>query len=212
MTMMLMRDAPWLWMISLAALSVTAGLAVKALLRAPDLRSQAPAVTRPTGPASIQLPPRPDAQTSRPASGGELSIELDDEYLRRSPEEWERLLQHPTAAKRAYAVSILARQGGRFVPLCIWALDDPDTSVRIAALMALGAMGTAAVPAVDTVIDASRYDPSPQVRAHAINTLGLMGPGADRAVRTLRTFLDSPDASMRQSARLALRRIAGQPR
>jgi hypothetical protein len=206
--MMLMRDAPWLWMLSLAALSVTAGLAVKAMLRAPDLRTQTPAaVVRRIGPASIQLPPRPDG----PASESEFSIELDDEYLRRSPEEWERLLQHPAASKRAYAVSILARQGGRFVPLCLWALDDHHTSVRIAGLKALGAMGTAAATAVDSVIDASRYDPSPEVRAHAINTLGLIGPGNDRAVRTLRTFLESPDPSIRQSARLALRRIAGSP-
>lgn len=203
------RTTTWLsglrqskWVIGLTAVSVAAGLAVKAVMRSP-----APAAPPSTSTSPRERPTRPATQLPVPASDGELSIELDEAYQGRSPEEWGRLLQHPNSSKRAYAITTLARLGGRFVPMCVWALDDPDASVRIAALRALGAMGTIAATAVDSVIDAARYDPSLQVRTHAVNTLGAIGPRADRAVPMLRTLLDTPDASMRQAARFALRKI-----
>src|SRR5574337_73042 len=178
------RDTAWL-LIALTALSVAVGLVLKVLLRAPHPLNQTPTAAQQTIRTTIQLPPHPDAMTD----GGDLAIELDETYLSRPPEEWERLLQHPDASKRVYAITTLARQGGRFIPLCLWALDDSDTSVRIAALKALDAMGTIAAPAADAIIDAVRYDPSLEVRLHAINALGSMGPGAERAVATLRKLL-----------------------
>jgi len=85
------------------------------------------------------------------------------------------------------------------------AVKDPDPAVRRIAIGVLGALGSAAAPAVPELIEALG-DPDPHVVGAAIDALGAMGPAAAAANDALRSLMER-DPSHREQAERALFRI-----
>jgi HEAT repeat protein len=82
-------------------------------------------------------------------------------------------------------------------------LHDPDTSLRIAALRALGAYQAAALPALPDLIENLRRA-DVEVRGEVIPTLLSIGVAASPAIPALIENLSNPDARMRRRAAEAL--------
>ena len=86
------------------------------------------------------------------------------------------------------------------------ALKDPDKRYRRRAAYFLEFLGPAAKPAMSAILEAAR-DPYWRVRAQAAETLGAMGPAAAEAILVLNEMLKARNATIRDNARQALRRI-----
>jgi HEAT repeat protein len=82
-------------------------------------------------------------------------------------------------------------------------LTSGNRHERLAALRALKKLGTAAVPAVDLLIDAL-VDQDDAIRGHAAAALQSIGPGAAAAVEALKGALFDERISVRRCAALAL--------
>jgi HEAT repeat protein len=90
---------------------------------------------------------------------------------------------------------------------------DPSADVRLAALLAIGRLGTHGAPAVPVLIGALRDSnvgpdgTTVRVREKAAEALGRIGPQAQEAVPGLTVMLADSDAFARQQAAIALWQI-----
>lgn len=84
------------------------------------------------------------------------------------------------------------------------ALNDPNPVVHIAAVMALGEIGS---PVVDVLIEALQTTDNPALGVSIVNTLGTIGD--ERGVAALTTLIndESTDSYVRESATSALSRL-----
>jgi HEAT repeat protein len=107
---------------------------------------------------------------------------------------------------RALALANLALTFGydpRIVAIYDEALRDPDEAVRGLAVRGLAMLGEMAqvVAALD--------DPAPAVRARAVEDLGLYFTAAEAEARALDRALGDSDATVRNAAIVAMRRLGG---
>ncbi len=125
----------------------------------------------------------------------------------------ETMLLSSDPKERADAIVILRQAGASAVPVFIWALDDEDPGVRIAAVKSFDALGVAAEPAAVPLATLLAMDPIPAVQTQIIHTLGQMGPHAADAIPTLRRLQREAALTIRVHASKALNRILdSQPR
>jgi hypothetical protein len=122
--------------------------------------------------------------------------------LRLTPELERMLRADPEPVVRAAAVTRLVElRGGLATGAVLAALDDPDTSVRGAAALALGGLGAEVVPALRHVVDTG----SPHAAQAAVGALRFTG--SREAQAELREIADAhPDRGVRALARLAVGR------
>jgi hypothetical protein len=140
-------------------------------------------------------------------SGGETTIQS---Y---TASQLETMLQSSDPKERADAIVILRHAGASAVPVFIWALDDEDRGVRIAAVKSFDTLGAAAEPAAVPLANLLAVDPIPAVQTQIIHTLGQMGPYAAGAIPTLRRLQREATLAIRVHASKALNRILdSQPR
>ena len=143
----------------------------------------------PASPATL-APPQPTLH-------GYTSAQLDD------------LLQSPDPKNRLTAILMLRDLGGRAVPIFIWALEDEDPSVRIAAVNSFRPLGPDSEPAATPLANLLEVEPLPAVRNQIIFTLWQMGPYAAQAIPTLRRLQRDGSITVRLNASQALERILG---
>lgn len=126
---------------------------------------------------------------------------------------WERsraALWAPLAQERVVALRALAtrarRQGetGGAREIVLAALEDPDESVRAAALEVIALPRGPAVP-VETIARLAQQDPSPTIRRQAVRRLAEMSQAEAR--RALWSSLSDPDPTVREFAGTALESI-----
>ena len=84
------------------------------------------------------------------------------------------------------------------------ALNDDNPVVHIAAVMALGQIGT---PVVDILIEALQTTDNPALGVSLVNALGSIGDSRGVAVLTALTQDESADSYVRESATSALSRL-----
>jgi len=123
------------------------------------------------------------------------------------------MLQSSDPKERADAIVVLRHAGASAVPVFIWALDDEDPGVRIAAVKSFDGLGAAAERAAVPLANLLAVDPIPAVQTQIIHTLGQMGPHATDAIPTLRRLQREATLTIRVHASKALNRILdSQPR
>ncbi len=81
---------------------------------------------------------------------------------------------------------------GKAVPLLIEALEHPDSDIRSWAASSLGELGTAALPAVDTLARLLSGGDD-ELAKTAATALGALGPGASRAIGALERAMNRDD-------------------
>jgi len=110
-----------------------------------------------------------------------------------------RLRTDPSAEVRAAAVTRLGELAGvEEMDRLLFAMQDGELEVRLAALRAVSALGAAAVPGLRKVVDTGR----PEAAQTAVGALRVCGP---EGVAVLREVAAShPDESVRTLARTAL--------
>lgn len=116
-----------------------------------------------------------------------------------------RLLRlDPSPQVRGAAVTRLVElRGVDEIDRVLFALGDPEPSVRTQAMLAVASLGDAAVPALRRVVDSG----TPEAARTAVGALRATGP---EGVRALAAIADEhPDESVRTLARIALGRPIG---
>ncbi len=176
------RQRSWAWVI----LSVALGL-----LAVPLPASAAP-------PAPISAPAAPTSPSDvEPGYQGYTLSQLD------------AMLQHGDPKQRLSALLAIRQAGATAIPVFLWAFEDEDAAVRIAAVKSFGTLGTASEPAVPAMAHLLLNDPVPAVRNAVIHTLGLLGPLAAASVPALRQIQRTGDITTRVNVSQALERILG---
>ncbi|MBW3540229.1 MAG: HEAT repeat domain-containing protein [Planctomycetes bacterium] len=104
----------------------------------------------------------------------------------------------------ADALVLLGHEARVAVPHLMRALGDSSESIRRKAAAALGAIGAAAAPAIERLVDALGTDESPAVRDAAASALAAIGPAA---LPVLRELAEYDDAEVRWRAIEAIGRI-----
>ena len=160
-----------------------------------DLTSPAPG-----RPASSGTPsPTPPAPPGEPTLRGYTKAQL------------EAMLESADPKQRVNALLLLRETGATAVPIFIWALQDEDPSVRIAAVKSFVPLGTASEPAAVPLANLLETEPIPAVQKQIIFTLGQMGPYATEAVPVLRQLQREANLVVRVNASQALDRILSSP-
>ncbi len=144
-------------------------------------------------PAPDSKPPPPPP--GEPSYGGKTLPELDT------------MLQSPDPKVRLAAIIALRAAGASAVPIFIWAFDDDNADVRIAAIKSLEPLGPRTEAATPALVDLVLNDPIPAVRMQILHTLGEMGIYAADAIPTLRRLEKEGDITTRLNATLAINRI-----
>jgi HEAT repeat protein len=96
---------------------------------------------------------------------------------------------------------------GHFVNHWIHDLKSPDSSVRVRAVRALGAIGPAAADAVPELVRILRDEPTRVVRVEASHALSKMGPAARSAVPALAEALADKEPLVRMNAVMTLSKL-----
>jgi HEAT repeat protein len=122
--------------------------------------------------------------------------------LTRDPEVTSSLvtaLRSPEATVRCMAAAMLGRTSveGGGPPLVRLVDDDPDATVRAAALDALAVLG--GPPTAAAAAEARLGDPDPRVRVAAVRALGAIAPnpGSIEAIPRIDELAEDPDPSVR---------------
>ncbi len=144
-------------------------------------------------PAPQTKPPPP--APGEPSYGGKTLPELDT------------MLQNPDPKERLAAILSLRAAGASAIPIFLWAFDDENADVRIAAIKSLEPLGPRTEAATPALVDLLLNDPIPAVRMQILHTLGEMGLYAAAAVPTLRRLEREGDITTRLNATLAISRI-----
>jgi len=87
------------------------------------------------------------------------------------------------------------------------ALHDPDTSVRLAAISAIGRLAIDRATAAQSLMDLLA-DPNPSVHRVAAAVLGVLGERSDAVRAALQIASQSADASLARAAKRSLRLLA----
>lgn len=120
-----------------------------------------------------------------------------------------RVLANPDHRHRGQAAVALGRLGAtEALPELQQALADGGKYDRILSAQALGRLGPAAAPAVNSLLVAVN-ESDVDVRRAAVVALGQIGEAAAPATAAISAQLDSGDARLKQSAREALAKIGG---
>jgi HEAT repeat protein len=118
-----------------------------------------------------------------------------------------QMLRDPSYAVREMAVTVLGRTGAAGVPGLIAALaGGQPSSVKVAAIQALGMNSATATPAV-MALCRCLSDPDAVVRDQAAHTMSKIG---GPAMPALTEALRSPDMAMRTAAATAIGRVGGE--
>ncbi|MFA5027407.1 MAG: HEAT repeat domain-containing protein [Candidatus Methylomirabilota bacterium] len=121
------------------------------------------------------------------------------------------MLESADPKHRVNALLLLRETGAAAVPVFIWALQDEDPSVRIAAVKSFVALGAASESAAVPLANLLETEPIPAVQKQIIFTLGQMGPYATEAVPVLRHLQREASLVVRVNASQALDRILNSP-
>ena len=125
----------------------------------------------------------------------------------RSVSRLEAMLLDSDPKQRLAAVVALRDAGISALPVFVWAFNDEDPNVRMAAVKSIGPFGAASQPAVPSLADLLLVDPIPAVKTQIVHTLGQIGPYATDAVPALRRLQREADLTLRVNATQALDRI-----
>ncbi len=123
-------------------------------------------------------------------------------------------LTHELALVRTEAANALGRIGPRAdaaVPALVKAARDPDPTVRLAAIGALGEMGPVAAKDAAPVLSVLIDHTDPDLRRSAADAVGRMGASARGAIPALQQMQTLNDPIDRSMATIALVRIDPQP-
>jgi HEAT repeat protein len=116
----------------------------------------------------------------------------------------------PDAAVRRQAVKTVgAVPGPENAAVLLRALDDADEELRPVVLQGLGVQGTAALPALPTLIK-GLSDAKPQVRYLSALTLAAIGTPAREALPALRQARKDRDENVRRAVAVALEKIGAE--
>ena len=125
----------------------------------------------------------------------------------------ETMLASPDAKQRLNALLLLRETGTAAMPVFIWALEDEDPNVRIAAIKSFGPLGAASETAAVPLTNLLEQEPNLSVQKQIIFTLGQMGPYAAEAVPVLQKLQREANLIVRVNAQQALDKIlTGTPR
>jgi hypothetical protein len=114
------------------------------------------------------------------------------------------LRRDPSPAVRAAAVERLVEIGGiAEIDRVLFALGDPDQEVRVRAMLAVGDLGDAAVPALRRVVETGQVEAAKT----AVGALGATGPDGMAALAEIAET--HPDESVRLLASIAIGRDIG---
>ena len=103
----------------------------------------------------------------------------------------------------AAAISSIAGDPQRGLPVLTMALENPDPSVRKTAAEKIAALGVAAHPAIPNLLRCTA-DPGEAVRTAALLTLGRIQAPPDQAMQAMIHCLGDPAAEVRYSAVIVL--------
>ncbi|MGH7832961.1 MAG: HEAT repeat domain-containing protein [Candidatus Binatia bacterium] len=115
------------------------------------------------------------------------------------------LLQSGNPTQRRMAVYCLRdmREGATFVALSR-ALDDPEATVRVAAITSLRSQPELGKATFDQLLRRLAHDPDARVRCSAAAVLGQVGPNTDDVRDALKDAAESVYPQLRKAARAAL--------
>ena len=132
----------------------------------------------------------------------DLLSEMESRYEKKDVAYFVNLLDHDDYVIRTRATCVLVDIGGEDkVPYIEKVLkNDSDELVRHEAAFSLGQMGYSS--GIQVLEDATKNDSSMFVRHEAAIALGVLG--SQKSKQTLEQALDDPDASVRESAVVAL--------
>ncbi len=151
-------------------------------------------------PGLLSATPAPDTKPPPPAPG-------EPSYGGKTLPELDTMLQSPDPKQRLAAILSLRAAGASAVPIFIWAFDDDNADVRIAAIKSLEPLGPRTEAATPALTELLLSDPIPAVRMQILHTLGEMGVYAAAALPTLRRLEREGDITTRLNATLAITRI-----
>jgi HEAT repeat protein len=117
------------------------------------------------------------------------------------------MLQDPDPKQRVTALVTLREAGAAALPIFLWALDDEEATVRIAAIRSLAPLGPATESATPALVTLLLTDPIPAVRTQIIHTLSQMRLYAAEALPALRKLQREADITTRVNASQAIQRI-----
>ena len=153
----------------------------------------------PSRAASSPAPATPPATPGEPTLRGYTTAQLVT------------MLESADPRQRLNALLLLRETGVAAVPVFIWALQDEDPNVRIAAVKSFVSLGAASEPAAVPLANLLETEPIPAVQKQIIFTLGQMGPYATEAVPMLRQLQREANLVIRVNASQALERILNSP-
>lgn len=156
-------------------------------------------------PAGTRAASSPTQVPAPPASPGEPTIRG---YTKA---QLHTMLESADPKQRLNALLLLRETGAAAVPVFIWALQDEDAGVRIAAVKSFVSLGAASEPAAVPLANLLETEPIPAVQKQIIFTLGQMGPYATEAVPVLRHLQREATLVVRVNASQALDRILNSP-
>lgn len=158
-----------------------------------------------TNPAHSRAANSPTPAPTTPATPGEPT------FRGYTKVQLEAMLESADPKQRLNALLLLRETGTAAVPLFIWALQDEDPSVRIAAVKSFVSLAAASEPAAVPLANLLETEPIPAVQKQIIFTLGQMGPYATEAVPVLRQLQREANLVIRVNASQALDRILSNP-
>ena len=132
--------------------------------------------------------------------------------LEKTKEKVAALSKHLDKKEREAALAALVKEGGSLLPALVALLKDPQEGIRQEAIALLGALGEAAAPAVDALLEHAQFD-DPAMAWHrkarykerirsALTQIG------DKAIPALAAEILSGDKKRRKMASLTLAQMA----
>src|SRR5262249_39920132 len=109
--------------------------------------------------------------------------------------------------REAAAVALLRIGKASVAPLRKTLRDEADAETRVLGLVALGAIGAEAAPAVETIVEALK-DKDTEVRKYAARALGRIGVKSKEVTEALKKAAKDDNSNVQKAAQEALDRLS----